>query len=151
MFFGVEKSINNLREIYPRLGMSGGGKTPRIVWMKEIVAAALGVLVVVSTLYLLLRSFTLSPPDLSLAQAVFSILGGWGGVVLGYYFGRLPAERRATRAESAAEEAEAAKDTSQKREQITLVENEGILSQVEEALETYKNQVKSLLEEINEL
>ena len=72
---------------------------------KEGICALLGIIIVGGTIILLWPALSGSTRDITAAQGIFSILGGWGGVVIGYYFGRLPAERIAVRAEEAAESA----------------------------------------------
>jgi len=75
------------------------------MWLKEGVCAILAFVIIGGTLVLLRPPLSGPTYDVEAAQGIFSILGGWGGVILGYYFGRLPAERIAARAEEKAEEA----------------------------------------------
>jgi hypothetical protein len=75
------------------------------MWLKEGVCAILAFAIIGWTLVLLRPPLSGPTYDVEAAQGIFSILGGWGGVILGYYFGRLPAERVAERAEEKAEEA----------------------------------------------
>jgi len=126
-------------------------KTPGITWLKEIVTAGLGILVVAGIFWLLWPQLTKPTPDIQTAQAIFSILGGWGGVVLGYYFGRLPAERAATRAEAAASAAETAKDDAITKRKTTLAKYEDKVSEMEESLETYMKLIGDLRKRIDEL
>ena len=39
------------------------------------------------------------------AKGIFAILGGWGGIILGYYFGRITAEKATDNANAAADKA----------------------------------------------
>ena len=73
--------------------------------LKALVLALLAFAIIGGTLLLLWPPLSGPTHDVEAAQGIFSILGGWGGVILGYYFGRLPAERVAARAEEKAEEA----------------------------------------------
>jgi len=84
---------------------SGLIKAPSLMWLKEGVCAILAIAIIGGTLVLLRPPLSGPTYDVEAAQGIFSILGGWGGVILGYYFGRLPAERVAARAEEKAEEA----------------------------------------------
>ena len=78
---------------------SGLIKTSYLMWLKEAVCAILAFAIIGWTLVLLRSPLSGPTYDIEAAQGIFSILGGWGGVILGYYFGRLPAERVAERAE----------------------------------------------------
>jgi multidrug transporter EmrE-like cation transporter len=80
--------------------------------IRESIASALAILIIAVTLYFLWPALTAKPVAIDDAQAIFSILGGWGGVVLGYYFGRLPAEKAADKADAAAEKARAQRNSS---------------------------------------
>ena len=80
-------------------------KTSYLMWLKEAVCTILAFAIIGWTLLLLRPPLSGPTYDIEAAQGIFSILGGWGGVILGYYFGRLPAERVAERAEAKAEEA----------------------------------------------
>ena len=86
-------------------GDSGLIRAPSQTAMKEAVCAILAFAIIGGTLLLLWPPLSGPTHDVEAAQGIFSILGGWGGVILGYYFGRLPAERVAARAEEKAEEA----------------------------------------------
>ena len=126
-------------------------KSPWITWFKEIVTASLGIMIIVGMFLLLWPLLNRGTPDITNAQAIFSILGGWGGVVLGYYFGRIPAERAATKAEAVASVAEKAKMAAVTSENTTLVESESLISEMEETLETYKKTIINLKKRIDEL
>ena len=126
-------------------------KTPKITWLKEIVTAGLGILIILATLWLLWAPLTKETADIPTAQAIFSILGGWGGVVLGYYFGRLPAERAATRAEAIASTAEMDKEAAVVSKKTSLAEVKGDYAAMEEQLEAYKKLISSLMKKIDEL
>jgi hypothetical protein len=71
---------------------------------KEIVTAGLGVVIVLTTLGIVVAGvFWVHDPDgRAAAKDTLVFLNGLVGVVLGYYFGRIPAESRADRAESEA-------------------------------------------------
>ena len=86
-------------------GDSGLFRAPSQTALKEAVCAILAFVIIGGTLLLLWPPLSGPTHDVEAAQGIFSILGGWGGVILGYYFGRLPAERVAARAEEKAEEA----------------------------------------------
>ncbi len=82
-----------------------------------------------------------SPVDATSAQAIFAVLGGWGGVVIGYYFGRIPAEKAADKAEKVAEVARSEKDRAEK-EKV----NEIVTSNMK--LADYEAKFKELLKQI---
>jgi len=126
--------------------------TPIITVLKEGIAATLGLIIVLGTLILLWPSLTSSPVDIDSAQGIFSILGGWGGVVIGYYFGRLPAEKAATKAEEVADAARKEKDTAEKVTANTLAdtaktlsESEEELAELQKKLEKYKKLIDGLI------
>ena len=114
------------------------------MWFKEIVTAGLGIVVIISTYALVWPPFSRSPIDLNSAQAIYSVLGGWAGVVLGYYFGRIPSERAATKAEAAASAAEEAKDSAREDRLKTWTEVIGKATELE-------NKYKSRIEEIEDI
>jgi hypothetical protein len=88
------------------------------------------------TLILIWPSLAASPVDIQSAQGIFSILGGWGGVVIGYYFGRLPAEKAAAEKIKLNTLADTAK---------TLSESDGELADLQKKIEEYKKLIESLL------
>jgi hypothetical protein len=76
--------------------------------VKEIVTAVIGLLIVMTTLVLAVRTFGhvgTSPEAVSDAKDVLTLIMGLTGVVIGYYFGRVPAEAQATQAQLRAEQA----------------------------------------------
>ena len=80
--------------------------TPDIILQafKEIVTAVLGVLLVGWTLSLAQRTFTYvgDPAKVADAKDVLMLALGLAGVVVGYYFGRVPADMHATQAQQQA-------------------------------------------------
>ena len=120
-------------------------------FVKEGVAAALGLIIVLGTLLLLWPSLTSSPVDIDSAQGIFSILGGWGGVVIGYYFGRLPAEKAASKAEEVADAARREKDTAEKVTANTLADSSKTLSESAEELDKLQKKLEKYKELIDEL
>lgn len=127
--------------------------TPITVIVKEGATATLGVIIVLGTLILLWPALTASPVDVQSAQGIFSILGGWGGVVIGYYFGRLPAEKAAAKAEVAADVARKEKDAAERAKSNTLADTSKTLADsdmdlaaLEDKIAEYKKLIGSLLE-----
>ena len=121
--------------------------------MKEGATALLGVIIVLGTLILLWPSLTSNPVDMASAQGIFSTLGAWGGIVIGYYFGRLPAERAAAKAEDAADVARKEKAEAEKAKSNTLADtskaledSERELAALQEKIAGYKKLIGSLLE-----
>ena len=78
---------------------SDGKWTPdqRMQLLKEGVAAILAILLVVFTVIIASRAFAMAGDEQRMADAqeVLTVLVGLSGVVLGYYFGRAPADARA--------------------------------------------------------
>jgi hypothetical protein len=67
---------------------------------KEVVTAVIGVIIIAFTAYLALKSTGVAgdAEKSKDVQNVLSLMIGLAGVVLGYYFGRVPAEAQATQA-----------------------------------------------------
>ncbi len=75
---------------------------------KEVITAILGVMVVGYTLYLAAQSFGLvDATRIAHAKDILQVVLGVAGVVIGYYFGRVPADARATQAQEQANAASA--------------------------------------------
>jgi hypothetical protein len=121
----------------------GSSDASLLTLLKEGVCAALGVLIVGGTILLLWPSLSGPTRDLAAAQGIFSILGGWGGVVIGYYFGRLPAERIAARAEEAAESAI-------KTQQVALSDSATSVAQQQEKYKKLMGEIDALISSLGE-
>jgi hypothetical protein len=121
--------------------MSSDGKTSRIVWFKEIITAALALTIMGAIMVFLSPSLLASPVDATSAQAIFAVLGGWGGVVIGYYFGRIPAEKAADKAEKVADAARSEKDRAEKEKVNEIVTSN-------EKLADYEAKFKELLKQL---
>jgi hypothetical protein len=95
----------------------GGNKDRQSPWTPEVIiqafkegiTALLGVAVVGYTLILAGNTLSLvgQPEKLSDAKDVLLLVLGLAGVVVGYYFGRVPADARASQAQQQANEATA--------------------------------------------
>lgn len=87
------------------------GWTPEqiIQAFKEVVTAILGLVLVVYTLITAGNTLTYVGDETRMSDAkdVLLLLLGLAGVVIGYYFGRVPADARATQAQQQANEASA--------------------------------------------
>lgn len=105
-------------------------KDTRLVWFKEIVTAILAMAIIAAILIFLAPALFASPADATSAQAIFAVLGGWGGVVIGYYFGRIPAEKAAEKAEAVAKSARTERDEAEK-------------TKIQEMAETVKKQTEN--------
>ncbi|MHB1024381.1 MAG: hypothetical protein ACYC24_01595 [Desulfobacteria bacterium] len=77
--------------------------------LKEIVTAILGIFVVGSTILIAAMTFSYAGQEKTMADAkdVLMLMLGLAGVVVGYYFGRVPADARATQAQEQANSATA--------------------------------------------
>jgi hypothetical protein len=84
--------------------------------MREIVTAILGIAIVLFTLALTGLAFSMAGegPRMRDAITVLTLLFGLAGVVVGYYFGRVPAEARAVEAQARADVASNAMDLANK-------------------------------------
>lgn len=110
---------------------AGGAKDPQITWLKELITAFLGLAIAAIALWMLIGTYVTASerPELTAGDLenralydarervrleqrsgqkdVMLVAIGLFGSVIGYYFGRVPAEKRADRAESAAQQAQA--------------------------------------------
>jgi cytochrome c-type biogenesis protein CcmH/NrfG len=70
-------------------------------WLKEIVTAVLGIGIVAYTLYMTYRAFGMVGDTTRMGNAkdLLTYLSGFAGVVVGYYFGRVPADARTAQAQ----------------------------------------------------
>src|SRR5262245_23075893 len=67
--------------------------------LKEAVTAAIGLLLVLFTLFVAYRAFGFAgTAEMADAKDILQVTIGLAGVVLGYYFGRAPADARSTQA-----------------------------------------------------
>jgi hypothetical protein len=73
----------------------------RLQWLKEGATAVLGVGIVAYTLYMTYRAFNMvgDPTRMGEAKDLLTYLSGFAGVVVGYYFGRVPADARTVQAQ----------------------------------------------------
>ncbi len=130
--------------------MANGDKSKTSDWLtaiKEGVAAFLGIVIIFATLFLMWPSLTSSPPNLTIAQGIFSILGGWGGVILGYYFGRLPSEKAADKANEAADSARKERDAAEKTKTLALSNYINRLGNTEKSLRAKQEKLKELAQQ----
>ena len=128
-------------------------KTSKLVWFKEIVTAILALTIIAAIIIFLTPSLLASPADATSAQAIFAVLGGWGGVVIGYYFGRIPAEKAAEKAEAVAQSARTERDKAELQKVNEIVEGnekrneyEKQISELYEALEAAREIIKKKAE-----
>jgi hypothetical protein len=88
--------------------------TPDVVMQagKEVVTAIIALVIIGSTVALVARAFGLigNSSHISQAKDLLSIMLGLVGTVIGYYFGRTPADARATSATTRADQATAEKE-----------------------------------------
>lgn len=79
----------------------------RMQAFKEIVTAVLGLILILATLILAGLSFNMAGQQEQMedAMGVLTLLFGLAGVVIGYYFGRLPSDAHATQAQMRTEKA----------------------------------------------
>lgn len=89
--------------------MNSDTSTPdkRIMAFKEVVSAGLGLLIVGATVCMAFVAFSSDAQGFANAKEVLTLMYGLAGVVLGYYFGRIPADARAVQAQDQADAATA--------------------------------------------
>jgi hypothetical protein len=106
--------------------------TPEVIIQafKEGITALLGLAVVGYTLILAGQTLSLvgQPDELSQAKDILLLVLGLAGVVVGYYFGRVPADARASQAQQQANEASA------QAEQVNA-QAQSIADEVDEVME----------------
>lgn len=101
----------------------------KIQAFKEVVTAILGMLVVGYTLYLAVKTFGyVGDSKITDAKDVLQVILGVAGVVIGYYFGRVPADARAVQAQEQANIATA------QTEQVTA-QTQAMVTQVEQVMD----------------
>lgn len=147
-----------------------------LTYIKEGVTAGLGVIIIIATIILMWPSLSSGDTTkLPMAQGIFAILGGWGGVVLGYYFGRIPAEKASDTANQAADKARDDTKQANAGKTMTIIEaskqldqtNSGLsrlqelipggraktpeLQSIYDEIEDQKNKIKQAQEKINAL
>jgi hypothetical protein len=78
-----------------------GKSAVRLQWFKEVVTAVLGIGIVVYTLVMTGLAFGMVGDASRMADAkdLLTFLSGFAGVVVGYYFGRVPADARTAQAQ----------------------------------------------------
>jgi nitrate reductase gamma subunit len=97
--------------------------------IKEVVAALLGLAIVIYTLILAYNTVILAgDPKMTDAKDILMLMLGLAGVVVGYYFGRVPADARATQAQEQANAATA------QAEQVTA-QAHAVAEQIDHVLE----------------
>jgi hypothetical protein len=72
---------------------------------KELITAVFGLLILVFTLILAKKTFGFvnNPEQVAQAKDILMLMLGLAGVVVGYYFGRVPADARANQAQEKAD------------------------------------------------
>ena len=89
-----------------------GKSAVRLQWFKEVVTAVLGIGIVVYTLVMTGLAFGMVGDASRMADAkdLLTFLSGFAGVVVGYYFGRVPADARTAQAQQQIGQAVSEKD-----------------------------------------
>ncbi len=102
---------------------------------KEFVTGCLGILIVLVTLIVALVAVLTTGTDEAWARAkdVLLILSSLVGVVLGYYFGRIPGEAQAAKAETVAEGARGEAEAARSELDQTRAEVRGMLTEAKVA------------------
>lgn len=105
-------------------GANPGKWTPELVLQlfKEMVTALIGAVIVGFTIWMIVSTFGLTGDEARLANAkdITQWMLGLAGVVLGYYFGRVPADARASQAQQQANEAQ--QETAEANQRVEQVD-----------------------------
>jgi hypothetical protein len=109
---------------------------------KEYVTAGLGVLIIILTLILLWSPLSKSPADTTSGQGIFAILGGWGGIIIGYYFGRLPSEKAADKASGDADNARKDTAIANNKKILAITSCNNILDNNEKSLKALRSKLE---------
>ena len=128
--------------------VDGDKSSGQLTVFKELVTAGLGIVIILATLVLMWPALSKSPIDMQSASGVFAILGGWGGVVLGYYFGRLPAEKATDKANDAADNARKQKDDAEKTKTLAVAKYVNQLSNTEKSLQARRDKLNDLARQL---
>ncbi len=103
-------------------GANGGSKgSGGVAWLKETTAAMIAAAMVAAFLWTLHGVWTLigTPDRLAAGKELLQTVTGFVGVVAGYYFGRVPAERTADAAQKQAEASRGEAATARRSEDET--------------------------------
>lgn len=135
----------------------GSRWTPELVIQafKELITAIFGVLILVFTLVLAKKTFGFVNNSEQVAQAkdILLLLLGLAGVVVGYYFGRVPADARANQAQEKADLAvsHAGQVDAAAREALAKIEKTLARQQAGSGFRTEKGVVSAESDVIDEL
>jgi hypothetical protein len=106
--------------------------TPDVVMLagKEVITAIIALVIIGSTIALMARSFGLigNASHITQAKDLIGIMLGLVGTVIGYYFGRVPAEARATSATARADQATAEKERVKANARSIAYDLDGIMT-----------------------
>jgi hypothetical protein len=106
--------------------------TPDVVMLagKEVITAIIALVIIGSTIALMARSFGLigNASHITQAKDLIGIMLGLVGTVIGYYFGRVPAEARATSATARADQATAEKERVKANARSLAYDLDGIMT-----------------------
>lgn len=121
--------------------MPNNNTTSYMQWFKEIVTAGLGIALVAIVLFFMYPSLTNSPPDIVNAKEIYVFLGGPVGVVLGYYFGRIPSEKATDNANRNANNARTERDAAVRNMIEATTNYDNRLNNAEKVLEEVKTEL----------
>jgi hypothetical protein len=112
--------VNNLHDMPNRTDKDPWPPELEIQFFKEVFTAVLALVIIGATTVTAFRSFNMVGDATKMGDAkdLLTIMLGVAGVVLGYYFGRVPSDARAAQATNRADEA-----VSQREEMKTKAKN----------------------------
>ncbi|MEI7434776.1 MAG: hypothetical protein WCJ93_11050 [Methanomicrobiales archaeon] len=107
-----------------------------IQFFKEVITAMIGLAIIAFTLWFLLKVFGVIgvPTEIEEAKNLLTMMMGLTGVVVGYYFGRAPADAQATNANiqaaKANDETKAALKDNSKIVTMAVIRNADLIDQI---------------------
>lgn len=127
-----------------------------IQFFKEVITAIIGLAIIAFTLWFLLKVFGVIgvPTEITEAKNLLTMMMGLAGVVVGYYFGRAPADAQAANANiqaaKANEETKAALKDNSKIIATTVIQNADLIDQIDNLIDN-NSKNEALVEKLNTL
>jgi len=127
-----------------------------IQFFKEVITAIIGLAIIAFTLWFLLKVFGVIgvPTEIEEAKNLLTMMMGLAGVVVGYYFGRAPADAQATNANieaaKANEETKAALKENSKIVTTTVIRNENLIDQIGKLIDSNQGNT-GLVDKLNDI
>lgn len=129
-----------------RLQLLEAKSARRLQWVKELVTAVLGVGIVVYTLFWTGRAFAMAgdPVRMGDAKDLLTYLSSFAGVVVGYYFARVPADARTAQAQQQMAQAQQEMGQAQQQMGQAVSEKERAVGEMGDMKKTMSDMDKEL-------